>query len=285
MVERRTKHEYFQAPFDEIRKRAKERSWFSEYGRGVPSVVFVQEDIRFSRLLIFNMLRETWDRERFFLENGEMEPKPDEVDRMHLIAYLQAISSLTGLINGEEIREIQEKEGRVSTQDFLFKEGALIDFNNLKEMTDLWRAQGLKIGLFHGAFDPPTVVHLSCAAEAYTHCDRLIVGFDGDALLRSRKGETRPRFSLDQRREIFGSFWMVDGTFVLRADSVEDSAQYAQDYRDLNVGYVFLARQQQDKSARIKKIMAGGAEPKILVHTGFERSATNILKLIKERGW
>jgi len=280
MVER-IKHEYFQEPEESL----SENTWFGKFGRTALSTIFIQKDVRFSRALVSNMLTEAWNESEFFEENGHMIPSPDEVDRMHLICHLQHIASSTGLLNGEEIRKIQESEGRVLIQDFLPKEGPLINFESLKEMTTLWRSQGLKIGLFHGAFDPPTVVHLACATEAYTLCDRLIIGFDGDDLLRSRKRDDRPRYPLDWRRKVFGSFWMVDGTFVLRADRIEDVSQYVQDYRDLHIDYVFLARQQEDKNARVKKIRASGAKPKILVHTGFELPATSILRLIKERGW
>jgi cytidyltransferase-like protein len=281
MVERRIRHEYFTPPADaEI---SGQERWFLRYRQGLANTIFAQEDIRFSRFVAAHMLLEAWDRDKFFQENGDMDPKPTEVDRTLMIAYLRALVSCSGLINGEEMREIQEKEGRVSLENYYSGDPELENYEELVSRAKEWKLRGLKIGLFHGSFDPPTVMHLACAAEAYQQCDRLIIGFDSDELVRSRKGQDRPRLPVIERRAIFGSFWPVDGTFVLRASNTQDVEAYADDYQKLGVNFVFLASNQEDIEERLNKIRLGGAEPRYLSPQSGQFSATKIVQLIKER--
>lgn len=276
----RIKHEYFTAPKIE----EEENGWFSRYGKTISSGVFVQKDIRLARLVIASMLTEAWDERRFCLENRDMEPEPDEIDRMRLIAHLQHLASLTGLLNGEEIRSIQREEGKMSLAAFMPKEVTLRNFEEVEKLTEDWKTQGLRIGLFHGAFDPPTVLHLACATEAYTQCDRLLIGFEGDISLKKAKGEDRPRYPLEWRREVFASFWMVDETFVLSSQDYQDVKPYVRDYQNLNVNYVFLAADQEEKEKRLLKIKLAGAEPKYLYHRDGAFTATAVLGLLKKRG-
>jgi glycerol-3-phosphate cytidylyltransferase-like family protein len=274
--ERKIHHEYFSAPHDLLKKHPD--SWFYQYGLTAPGAIFSSPDIRFSRLLVANMLTEAWDRNRFFAENDHLIPKPEETDRMLLIAWLQQIASFVGLLNGEEIREIQECEGSIPSNKFILKEPDLLSFEQIAKQAGDWKSQKSTIGLFHGSFDPPTVAHLGCATEAYLQCDRLLIAFDNDDLLRKRKGNDRPRFPLIDRRKIFGSFWMVDATLILRAKEISDVEQFAQDYRELGIDYVFLASNQEDHQNRLEKIAKGGAEPKYLKHRGNEFSSTRMLE-------
>lgn len=61
--------------------------------------------------------------------------------------------------------------------------------------------------------------------------------------------------------------------------------QFAQDYRDLGIDYVFLLRLQEDQSQRLLKIKLGGAEPKYIKHRGDKFSATNMLELARLWGF
>ena len=281
--ERRVKHEYFSAPNELLRSQP--GSWFHKHGLAIPGAIFANPDIRASRLMIASMLIEAWDKNLFFQENGHLEPKPSESDRMSMIAFLQQIASSTGLINGEEIRMIQNTERPISLERFRLKEPILSNFNKVAGQVRDWKWKGDKIGLFQGSFDPPTAIHLSCATEAYNQCDRLIIGFDNDALLRKRKGKDRPRFPLINRRKTFESFWMVDTTYVTGAKDETDIDQYAFEYLALGVDYVFLANNQKDLSSRLDKIRMGGAKPKYLGYQNREFSATRTLELAKQWGF
>lgn len=286
MVERRVRHEYFSFPsLEEINQN--DIRWFLDCQKGLQSLISAQEDVRFSRFLAASMLIEAWNREEFFTENGRMNPEPSELDRMLLITYLQLLVSCTGLINGEEIKKIQESGGKIGLDGFRPKSAGLPSDEETGMQAIAWKEKGLKIGLLHGSFDPVTVVHLACATEAYQQCDRLLVAFDSNVLLKRRKGLDRPRFSLDWRRQIFASFWMVDGTFVLSANDESEEASYVRDYKHYRVDYVFLAKDQEDMTERKRKILLAGAEPRYtILQRANELSATEILKEIeRKRGW
>lgn len=293
MRERRIHHEYFDAVDPEELDERQKDTWFVKYGEGIPGGVFVQEDLRFSRMIIASMLTEAWNEGKFYVHNAGLKPEPDEVDRLYLINYLQSIASLTGLLNGEEIRLIQERKGVVPLEDFRLEEISLRSFDESVELTKKWKEKGLTIGLFHGAFDPPTAAHLMFATESYTQypeCDKRIIGFENDLSLRNTKGAERPRYQLNWRRQVFGSFWMVDETVVLNAKSYYDMEAYVRDYRALNVDYVFLSAHQKEIRRRLKQISRAGAEPKYLYHLHDVPDqdvfhATKVLELLKKRGW
>ncbi len=201
--DRKIKHEYFLAPPLEDLMLNKD-TWFYRYGLGAVSPILTHPDVTVSRMLVASMLTEAWNCDRFFNENGHMVPEPNEFDRMLQITSLQQIASLTGLLNGEEIRLIQANEGDIPLPYFRLPEPPLLTFDEARAATQEWKAQGETIGCFQGSFDPTTAIHLGCATEAYSACDKLLIGFDSDRLLRSRKGEDRPRFKLDDSRKKFG---------------------------------------------------------------------------------
>lgn len=286
----RIKHEYFSAPEDLILK--EENTWFSKYAREVSSAIFIQEDVRLSRIIIASMLTEAWDERRFFEENAGLKPEPDETDRMLLIAHLQRLASFTGLLNGEEIWRIQGFEGKIPLSEFKLEDGLLPTFGEVASQTEKWKAEGLKIYMFHGGFDPPTILHLACAAEGYVQaffqCDgrfRLLIGFEPDASREASKGENRPRYSANWRREVFGSFWMADSTVEMRTRNYSDETQRIQDYRDLNIDYVLLAVGQEEIDSRLRQIQNGGAEPRYFQHYSDTFHSTEVLDALKERGW
>ena len=134
MVERRIKHGYFRGP----ELGTKEDSWFSRNANSIISAIFIQEDIRISRLLIANMLTEAWDEEEFFRENPELKPGFNELDRMQLITHLQRLASFEGLLNEEEIRTIQKAEGRIPMDNFMPKDGSLPTFKEVESQTKRW---------------------------------------------------------------------------------------------------------------------------------------------------
>lgn len=232
------------------------------------------------------MLIEAYDRNSFFENNSSMEPIPTEIDRLKLIVWLQFLASFPGLLHSEEITQIRECDGKISADQLLLPRNEITSFDELRQQTLIWEGMGETIGLFHGSFDPPTVYHLSCATLASQHCDRLLIGFDNDELLRRRKGADRPRsmgLGLD-RRKIFGSFWMVDGTFFLRANDVLDAEQYVIDYRDLGVNYVFLDEATEDLEKRMSLITQAGARPMFLSRREGDYSSTKLIELAKESG-
>jgi len=289
-MKERVRHEYFSAPPD--RDQTEEYAWFFKVREAINSAVIIQEDIRVSRATIASMLTEAWDAARFYRENAQQKPEPDESDRIQLLAHLQALASVSGLLSGEEIRLIQNAEGKIPVHDFIYEEKPLPSFEDVRRQTERWKEDGLKIYMFHGAFDPPTAIHLACATKAYVQgsfqCDglfRLLIGFESDDSLQASKGTDRPRYTIDWRRKTFGSFWMVDSTVALRTQSYADEEQRVRDYQDLNVDYVFLAVNQEHTDKRLQQIEKAGAEPRYLPYYADSWHATDILAELKQRGW
>lgn len=277
-------HEFFEMPPDMLRNNP--NTWFSDIAPQAASAIINNPDIHVSRLLLANFLLSAWNPEDFFLENSTQLVTPDELDRMNFIIWLQKLASYTGLLHGSEIREINRNHINLHPSDFLLETTPQPSFEELATLTRDWKKQGLTIGIFPGSFDPVTSIHAAAATEASLYCDKLIIAFDGDELLMSRKGSDRPRYPLKDRREKFHSLWMTDATATLRAKTTSDIEQYITDYKELNADIIFLANipSDQELPEKVEKIKKAGANPEFL-HFWFENySSTQMLARLSEWG-
>lgn len=59
-------------------------------------------------------------------------------------------------------------------------------------LAERWRRAGWRVAFTCGAFDPLGPGHVHMLEQAGDACDRLIVGVEGDAVVRRQKGEGRP---------------------------------------------------------------------------------------------
>ncbi|MDP3176130.1 MAG: D-glycero-beta-D-manno-heptose 1-phosphate adenylyltransferase [Phenylobacterium sp.] len=73
-----------------------------------------------------------------------------------------------------------------------------------------WRAKGLRVGFTNGCFDILHRGHVAYLAQARGWCDRLIVGLNSDASVRSLKGEGRPVNDLESRALVLAGLGSVD---------------------------------------------------------------------------
>jgi len=73
-----------------------------------------------------------------------------------------------------------------------------------------WRAMGLKVGFTNGCFDILHKGHVAYLAQARGWCDRLIVGVNSDASVRTLKGEGRPVNDLESRALVLAGLRSVD---------------------------------------------------------------------------
>jgi len=73
-----------------------------------------------------------------------------------------------------------------------------------------WRAQGLRVGFTNGCFDILHRGHVAYLAQAKAWCDRLIVGLNSDASVRTLKGEGRPVNDLESRALVLAGLQSVD---------------------------------------------------------------------------
>jgi D-beta-D-heptose 7-phosphate kinase/D-beta-D-heptose 1-phosphate adenosyltransferase len=82
-----------------------------------------------------------------------------------------------------------------------------------------WRRKGLKVGFTNGCFDLLHPGHVSLLAQARSHCDRLVVGLNGDASVGRLKGAGRPVQNQLARGAVLSSIASVDMVVVFDQDT------------------------------------------------------------------
>ena len=81
---------------------------------------------------------------------------------------------------------------------------------DLAQVVEGWKRQGLKVGFTNGCFDILHRGHVAYLAQARSWCDRLVVALNTDASVRRLKGEGRPINDLDSRAMVIGGLASVD---------------------------------------------------------------------------
>ena len=82
--------------------------------------------------------------------------------------------------------------------------------DELTQVVEGWRAQGLRVGFTNGCFDILHRGHVAYLAQARSWCDRLVVALNTDASVKRLKGEGRPVNDLDSRAAVIGGLASVD---------------------------------------------------------------------------
>jgi D-beta-D-heptose 7-phosphate kinase/D-beta-D-heptose 1-phosphate adenosyltransferase len=85
----------------------------------------------------------------------------------------------------------------------------ILDWNELKEVVDRFKASGKKIVFTNGCFDIIHIGHVRYLKEAKALGDMLVVGLNSDRSV-SRIKPNRPINSQDHRAEVLSSLDMVD---------------------------------------------------------------------------
>ncbi|MBX9574122.1 MAG: D-glycero-beta-D-manno-heptose 1-phosphate adenylyltransferase [Caulobacteraceae bacterium] len=86
----------------------------------------------------------------------------------------------------------------------------VMPLDELAEVVEGWKRQGLKVGFTNGCFDILHRGHVAYLAQARSWCDRLVVALNTDASVRRLKGEGRPINDLDSRAVVIGGLGSVD---------------------------------------------------------------------------
>jgi len=86
----------------------------------------------------------------------------------------------------------------------------IVPLEELIDATVRWKRQGLTIGFTNGCFDILHIGHVNSLQEARLCCDRLIVGVNSDASVRSLKGSSRPINDLQSRLTMVAALSSVD---------------------------------------------------------------------------
>jgi D-beta-D-heptose 7-phosphate kinase/D-beta-D-heptose 1-phosphate adenosyltransferase len=111
----------------------------------------------------------------------------------------------------------------IFSSDVNYDERSIDSLEALGKFVDHLKGIGLRIVLTSGSFDLVHLGHVKYLAKAKELGDVLIVGVDGDAKIRKRKGADRPMVPEDERLEMLAHQRPVD-LIYLKAD---DEARWA----------------------------------------------------------
>ncbi len=98
-------------------------------------------------------------------------------------------------------------------------EKKIVSADRAKDLVEVWRAKGLKVGFTNGCFDLIHPGHVSLLNQARARCDRLVVGLNADASVRRLKGEGRPVQDETARAIVLASLAMVDLVVIFGEDT------------------------------------------------------------------
>jgi D-beta-D-heptose 7-phosphate kinase/D-beta-D-heptose 1-phosphate adenosyltransferase len=84
------------------------------------------------------------------------------------------------------------------------------DPHDLKELVDFYKSQGKKIIMTGGSWDLLHIGHVRYLRKAREMGHLLIVGVDGDDIVKKDKGKNRPIVSEDERIELVGELRVSD---------------------------------------------------------------------------
>lgn len=99
---------------------------------------------------------------------------------------------------------------------------AAVPLPQAAEQCARWRAEGRRVVLTNGCFDLLHVGHVRYLAQARALGDRLVVALNGDASVRSLKGEGRPILPAEERAELLAALRTVDLVTVFETVTAVD---------------------------------------------------------------
>jgi D-beta-D-heptose 7-phosphate kinase/D-beta-D-heptose 1-phosphate adenosyltransferase len=101
----------------------------------------------------------------------------------------------------------------------LLRKGALTSREEASAIREHWRREGLEVGFTNGCFDLLHPGHIATLRYAGRHCDRLIVGLNGDASVARLKGPSRPLQDEAARATVLGAIHCVDIVVLFDEDT------------------------------------------------------------------
>lgn len=96
------------------------------------------------------------------------------------------------------------------------------DWGDAKRIIEVWKSEGLTVGLTNGCFDILHYGHVNYLNHARDRCDRLVVGLNSDASVRLLKGPSRPVNDEQARATVIGALGSVDMVVFFGAEKSGD---------------------------------------------------------------
>lgn len=118
----------------------------------------------------------------------------------------------TATVSAEELH-------RALSQDDAPPSAPVLNRQDVMEMTQRWRAAGLRVGVTNGCFDILHPGHLKVLQQARAHCDRLIVAINTDASVKRLKGDSRPVNTESDRAILLAGIAGVDAVTSFDEDT------------------------------------------------------------------
>lgn len=95
----------------------------------------------------------------------------------------------------------------------------IVTLSESRAVVPAWRFKDEMIGFTNGCFDLLHRGHYQYLAEARSQCDKLIIGLNSDASVRSLKGATRPIQDEQTRAFALASLAAVDLVIIFEAET------------------------------------------------------------------
>jgi D-beta-D-heptose 7-phosphate kinase/D-beta-D-heptose 1-phosphate adenosyltransferase len=118
-------------------------------------------------------------------------------------------------VDWEELRSSARDHEATSS----LRKGGLVNLDQAMEIRERWRREGLEVGFTNGCFDLLHPGHVATLRFAGRHCDRLIVGLNGDASVGRLKGRSRPLQGETARATVLGAIHCVDLVVLFDEDT------------------------------------------------------------------
>jgi len=93
-------------------------------------------------------------------------------------------------------------------------DGKRVELDAAVGLVRRWWSEGHEVGFTNGCFDLVHAGHVSYLDWARRHCDRLVVGLNGDASVRALKGDGRPVNDAHARARVLAGLAAVDAIVV-----------------------------------------------------------------------
>jgi D-beta-D-heptose 7-phosphate kinase/D-beta-D-heptose 1-phosphate adenosyltransferase len=142
------------------------------------------------------------------------EKRNDITQKQYIEACFLANKAASIVITKVGTATISATELEQAVTNFSTHHQKIFSKDQLIEIVQKWRHQGLKIGFTNGCFDLLHQGHLQLLLESKASCDRLIVALNTDQSVQSNKGPQRPIQDEQTRCHVIASLHMVDAVVL-----------------------------------------------------------------------
>jgi D-beta-D-heptose 7-phosphate kinase/D-beta-D-heptose 1-phosphate adenosyltransferase len=150
-----------------------------------------------------------YERQRLDFKKGN-----DITQKQYIDACFLANKAASIVITKVGTATISAIELEQSMSNFSTNHQKILSKDQLSEIVQKWRHQGLKVGFTNGCFDLLHQGHLQLLHESKAACNRLIVALNTDQSVQLNKGPQRPIQDEQTRCHVIANLHMVDAVVL-----------------------------------------------------------------------